>query len=148
MWQVNSAAKTFGPYMLGMTKADARYQFGAPQGSDPGASNWNYLSAGSRISLGFGADGRLAQVTCFQEESYEGPCPQSLGVGIGSAEGDLTRLLGPAAAVRYDREDKIIRYPALGLVVRLRKLRVVGIQHSAASGTAGLAKVALWRMLP
>lgn len=148
LWQLQAATRSIGPYALGMTQADVRYQFGEPQGVSHGTSVWNYVNAGSRIRLGFGADGRLALVTCFQEVIYEGPCPQKLGVGIGSTESDVVRLLGPPDAARYDREDKIVRYRGIGLKARFQKLRVVEIEHSSASGAAGMARVALWRMLP
>ena len=143
---VQAATGSFGPYTLGVSQADVRYRFGEPQRA--GTDVWSYANAGSRIRLGFGADGRLIRVNCFQEGNLAGPCPSELGVGIGSTESDLARLLGPADTVRYDREDKIVRYDGLGLMVRLRKLRVVEIEHSRASSTVGLAKVALWRMLP
>jgi hypothetical protein len=143
---VQAATGTFGPYALGMSQADVRYQFGDPQQAD--TDIWNYASAGSRISLGFGADGRLDRVTCVSEGDYQGPCPYELGVGIGSTESDLVRLLGPADTMHYDHEDKIVRYRGLGLMARLRKLRVVEIEHSRASSTLGMVKVALWRMLP
>ena len=146
--QVHAATRSIGPYVLGMAQADVRYQFGEPQQAKPGANVWNYVNAGSRITLGFSADGRLALVTCFQEEVYQGPCPQKLGVGIGSTESDVVRLLGPADAARYDRDAKIVRYGGIGLKARFQKLRVVEIEHSSASSTASMARVALWRMLP
>lgn len=146
--QLQVAARSIGPYALGMSQADIRYQFGNPQGSGPDPNVWNYVNAGSRIRLGFGPDRRLALVTCFQEEVYEGPCPQKLGVGIGSAESDVTRLLGPPDTAGYDREDKVVQYRGLGLKARFRKLRVVEIEHSPASGWAGMVRAALWRMLP
>ena len=148
MWHVQAATRSIGPYALGMTKADVRYRFGNPQEAGAGAKVWNYVNVGSRIRLGFGADGGLALVTCLQEELYEGPGPQKLGVGIGSTEGDVVRLLGPPDAARYDREDKIVQYRGIGLKARFRKLRVVEIEHSPASSAAGMARVALWRMLP
>ena len=147
-WQVQAATRSIGPYTLGMTQTDVRYQFGHPQDAGRGTNAWTYASAGSRIRLGFTADHRLAVVTCFQEEVYQGPCPQKLGVGIGSTESDVVRLLGPADAAHYDRDAKIVRYGGIGLKARFQKLRVVEIEHSSASSTAGMARVALWRMLP
>lgn len=146
--QVQAAIRSIGPYTLGMAQADARYRFGDPQGSGPGANVWNYANAGSRVRLGFTADGRLAWVTCFQDAVFEGPCPQKLGVGIGSTESDVGRLLGPPDVARYDREDKIVWYNGIGLKARFRKLRVVEIEHSPGSSAAGMARVVLWRMLP
>ena len=148
MWQVQAATRSIGPYALGMSQADLRYRFGNPQEAGTGTKVWNYVNAGSRIRLGFSADEGLALVTCFQDEINEGPCPQKLGVGIGSTESDVVRLLGPPDAARYDREDKIVRYRGIGLKARFRKLRVVEIEHSPASSAAGMARVALWRMLP
>lgn len=148
MWQVQAASRSIGPYTLGMTQAHVRYQFGDPQDAGRGTNAWTYVNAGSRIRLGFTADQRLAVVTCFQEEVYQGPCPQKLGVGIGSTESDVARLLGPADAARYDRDAKIVRYGGIGLKARFQKLRVVEIEHSSASSTASMARVALWRMLP
>lgn len=148
MWQVQAAIRSIGPYALGMSQADVRYRFGEPQKAGAGTKVWNYVNAGSRIRLSFGADEGLALVTCFQDESYEGPCPQKLGVGIGSTEDDVVRLLGPPDAARYDRENKIVRYRGIGLKARFQKLRVVEIEHSPTTSAAGMARVALWRMLP
>jgi hypothetical protein len=154
--QVRNATRVFGPFELGMQQADVRYQFGQPQaqhlnqpvGPGRGTSVWTYESTGSKISLVFASDGRLASITCFQEKAYDGTCPSDLGVGIGATESDLTRLLGPPDMEHYDREDKIARYNGLGLMVRMRKLRVVEIGHSPATSAAGMAKVVMWRMFP
>ena len=146
--QVRNATQVFGPYALGMSQADVRYRFGQPMGTGLGSGVWSYVNAGSKISLRFGSDGQLVNLTCFQERVYEGPCPNELGVGIGTTESELIRLLGPADTVRYDREDKIVRYHGLGLMLRMRKLRVVEVGRSPATSTPGMLKVALWRMLP
>ena len=145
---VRNASRVFGPYALGMPQADVRYRFGQPAGTGLGSGVWSYVNAGSRISLRFGSDGRLTNLTCFQERVYEGPCPNELGVGIGTTESELTRLLGPADTERYDREDKIVRYHGLGLMLRMRQLRVVEVRRSPAASTSGMLKIALWRMLP
>lgn len=146
--QVKEAAESLGPYKLGMTEADARYQFGEPKVSRAAADIWIYANAGSQLSLRFAADGRLDRVTCIQQGTFDGSCPQELGVGIGSTEDDLIRQFGPPDAMRYDRDEKLARYGALGLTVRLRKLQVVGIEHTRATSTAGMITLALWRMLP
>lgn len=145
---VRNSTRVFGPYALGMSQADVRYRFGEPTGTGLGLGVWSYVNAGSKISLRFGSDGRLINLICFQEKVYEGPCPNELGVGIGTTESELIRLLGPADTMRYDRDDKIVRYHGLGLMLRMRKLRVVEVRRSPATSTPGMLKVVLWRMLP
>ena len=133
---------------LGMTRQDVRYRLGAPVENPQAPAAWLYAAGGNRLTLYFGDDQRVSEVTCEEDASAQQPCANILGVMIHSSEAALKLRLGSPDWQGYDHGDKLFGYKGLGVVFTLRQSRVSAISLRG-SGTFGDRLMeAFWIMLP
>ncbi|MBW8785728.1 MAG: hypothetical protein JF593_14010 [Novosphingobium sp.] len=144
--RVRTVAKAYGSVTIGMDQRQVRYVLGQPSAGD-GGPLWKYDDNGMRLQLRFAPDGRLASVSCFQDEGAVEPCPGMLGVGVGSAEGDVLARLGRPDGERYEGDAKQMIYLGLGVVFRLRQGQVVLISHVRPAGGLPQWRQVAWLML-
>ena len=143
---VAAARRSYGDLVVGMSEADVRYLYGGADRVSADGASWLYEDRGERVVVGFGADHKAERIVCSDNAQGVSRCPEVLGVHVGSTEAAVSDEIGTPASAVYDGNDKLLRYPALGLILRLRQGEVAGIEHRAPSANA--VALMLWRLVP
>lgn len=134
---------------IGASRAEVRYQLGAPQPGQEQQDRWDYPSGGASYVVRFDSDGRLASILCASsQQQHSSLCPPVYGVVPGTGEGEMQARLGPASSVGFVGKDRQFTYAGLGVTFVLAQAQVVAIEHHrAAPGMALLGHVG-WQLLP
>lgn len=148
LYQVWTAAGPMQGVSLGMTRQDVRYRLGAPVENPQAPTVWLYAVGGNRLTLHFGDDQRVSEVTCEEGASAQQPCTNILGVMIHSSEAAVKLKLGSPDWEGYDHGDNLLGYKGLGVVFTLRQARVTAISLRGAGTFGERLMEAFWIMLP
>ncbi len=145
---VYTASLGYGSTWSHMTQAEARYMMGAPTAGGEADKDWHYDERGSLFHLRFDGTGRLISSVCSEQGVAEQSCPDVLGIRVGTNERDLVLRLGAPERASFEGADKVMHYPGLGVIFRLRRGYVISVQHNVAHFSPGLIGKALWAMVP
>lgn len=137
--------------LLGIPQQEVRYLRGEPKRISADGRHWLYVEGPGALGvIRFDAGGAVDAVSCLQIEPAATGCPNPppMGVALGSTEDWVINRFGPSSDQRYLSDGKLIYFAELGLVLRMREFRVVGITKVPRSGRLDLLPRLAWAMLP
>lgn len=130
LWTARMLANTYSGLVLGMPRADVRYFMGPPPEPARGADSapvWTYRADTATTRVHFDGAGRISRIACSDEQASVSTCPDTMGLGLGTAEDVIWSRLGAPTEQSYAGDTKLLYYRDLGLQFALRRFQVVGI---------------------
>lgn len=142
-----SASTRYGPIAVGMSAQQVSEALGQPT-SRQGATRWVHDNNGEVMTINFDPQGTVLDVTCVELHGTLERCPTTLGLDIGTYERDLKLKIGGPAREQSRGHEKSLFYPELGLSFQLQHGQVTWIRFEQATGTARLARLIGWMLIP
>lgn len=137
----------FGQAEMNMAQSEFRAKFGQPT-SVSANGDWFYQDGGKTFSASFDADRKLAAFRCAEVPDSIELCPTTLGLRIGTLEGELLLKLGSPTHTAAAGGAMIMRYAGLGLSFRMHNQEVHEIKLSRPDDSAAFLQQVGWLLIP
>ncbi len=143
--QVDAARSRYGEIAIGMDGPTVQGLLGSPQAEAD--REWQFRESGRTLRIAFGANGKVAMISCREQDLTALACPDFLGVRIGDGAAKITDLLGQDDGSPEDRRTQLA-YSALGVRFALDQEKVATITVARHDRAASPWPVILSRVLP
>lgn len=147
-WQeyrlVDQSVGTLGNLQLGMDAAAASKALG---GQPVISGRIVTVRDGQSLEVAIDpASGKVASITCHEEDLTSLPCPAILGIRIGDHPKRVVQLLGPSAAA--EGQAATLSYPGLAMQFDVEQERIARVRIAGPAQETGIWPIVRWRLLP